>query len=149
MDASNNCGKSKEIDFKLDLGRGAELFGLQTIGTDRSRFAQIITNVNTIFAPPTISSPTHTNHRRQLMSNAIRFTDMSTDLREIKVSLELTLEPPSDDTCAPPPLMPGRMSVLGSPMSESGADASAYIYVSVQDSGPGLQKEDLALLFQR
>ncbi|KAF8603915.1 hypothetical protein BDV93DRAFT_523067 [Ceratobasidium sp. AG-I] len=119
---------TKEIDFNLDLGRGAELFGLQTIGTDRSRFAQIITN---------------------LMSNAIRFTDMSTELREIKVSLELALEPPADDTCAPPPLVPGRMAVLGSPMSESGGDNSAYIYVSVQDSGPGLQKEDLALLFQR
>ncbi|KAG9079051.1 hypothetical protein FRC06_007983, partial [Ceratobasidium sp. 370] len=118
---------AKEIGFNLDLGRGAEMFGLQTVSTDRSRFAQIITN---------------------LMSNAIRFTDMSTDLREIKVSLELALEPPSDETCAPPQLVMGRPPLIRSPGSESG-DIPAYIYVSVQDSGPGLQKEDLALLFQR
>ncbi|QRV74353.1 protein-histidine kinase [Ceratobasidium sp. AG-Ba] len=118
---------TKDIDFNLDLGRGADMFGLQTISTDRSRFAQIITN---------------------LMSNAIRFTDMSTGRREIKVSLELALDPPSDETCAPPQLVPGRLPLIRSPASESG-DTSAYIYVSVQDSGPGLQKEDLALLFQR
>ncbi|KAG8743481.1 hypothetical protein FRC10_011954 [Ceratobasidium sp. 414] len=111
---------AKDINFNLDLGRGAEMFGLQTVSTDRSRYAQIITN---------------------LMSNAIRFTDMSTDVREIRVSLELALEPPSDETCAPPQLVPGRLS-------ESG-DMPVYIYVSVRDSGPGLQKEDLALLFQR
>lgn len=118
---------TKDISFTLDLGRGADMFGLQTISADRSRFAQIITN---------------------LMSNAIRFTDMSTGLREIKVCLELALEPPPDDTCAPPQLVPGRLPRARSPASEPG-DASAYIYVSVQDSGPGLQKEDLALLFQR
>ncbi|KAG8680672.1 hypothetical protein FRC08_016113, partial [Ceratobasidium sp. 394] len=118
---------AKEIDFNLDLGRGAEMLGLQTISTDRSRFAQIITN---------------------LMSNAIRFTDMSTDVREIQVSLELALEPPSDETCAPPQLISGRPPPIRSSGSESG-EIPAYIYVSVRDSGPGLQKEDLALLFQR
>ncbi|KAG8688123.1 hypothetical protein FRC09_013097, partial [Ceratobasidium sp. 395] len=35
---------TKDIDFNLDLGRGADMFGLQTVSTDRSRFAQIITN---------------------------------------------------------------------------------------------------------
>ncbi|KAG9124716.1 hypothetical protein FRC07_010519 [Ceratobasidium sp. 392] len=118
---------TKDIDFNLDLGRGADMIGLQTVSTDRSRFSQIITN---------------------LMSNAIRFTDMSTGLREIKVSLELALDPPSDETCAPPQLVPGRLSLMRSPASESG-DMPAYVYVSVQDSGPGLEKEDLALLFQR
>lgn len=36
----------KDIDFKLDLGRGADLFGLNTVCTDRSRYSQIITNVS-------------------------------------------------------------------------------------------------------
>jgi len=118
---------TKDINFTLDLGRGADLFGINTICTDRSRFAQIITN---------------------LMSNAIRFVDMSTDLREIKVFLEMSPDPPMDESCVPPPLPSSRPTVQQSPESESG-ESSVYIYVSIQDSGPGLQKEDLALLFQR
>ncbi|CAE6344989.1 unnamed protein product [Rhizoctonia solani] len=118
---------AKNIDFKLNLGQGADIFGLRTINTDRSRFAQIITN---------------------LMSNAIRFTDMSTSLREIKVSLELSPDPPSDESCAVPPFVPGHALRSRSPDTGTG-DPVVYIYVSVQDSGPGLQKEDLALLFQR
>ncbi|KAF8602883.1 hypothetical protein BDV93DRAFT_523732 [Ceratobasidium sp. AG-I] len=118
---------TKNINFTLDLGRGADLFGVSSVCTDRSRFAQIITN---------------------LMSNAIRFVDMSPELREIKVFLEISPDPPMDETCVPPPLPPRRPIVQRSPESESG-ELFVYIYVSVQDSGPGLQKEDLALLFQR
>lgn len=82
------------------------------------------------------------------MSNAIRFTDMSTSRKEIKVSLEVSLDPPSDDNCAPPSLNPRRVFRARAPESET-AEMPVYIYVSVEDSGPGLQKEDLALLFQR
>ncbi|ELU37244.1 histidine kinase-, DNA gyrase b-, and HSP90-like ATPase domain-containing protein [Rhizoctonia solani AG-1 IA] len=82
------------------------------------------------------------------MSNAIRFTDMSSGLREIKVSLELSLDPPKDESCAVPPFPSGQALRSRSPITGTGVP-DIYIYVSVQDSGPGLQKEDLALLFQR
>ncbi|QRW17341.1 response regulator receiver [Rhizoctonia solani] len=118
---------AKNIDFKLNFGHGVEIFGLRTVKADRSRFAQTITN---------------------LMSNAIRFTDMSSGLREIKVSLELSLDPPKDESCAVPPFPSGQALRSRSPITGTGVP-DIYIYVSVQDSGPGLQKEDLALLFQR
>ncbi|ELU37248.1 response regulator receiver domain-containing protein [Rhizoctonia solani AG-1 IA] len=73
---------------------------------------------------------------------------MSTGSRHIKVALELSLDPPSDESCAPPPLRTGR-SLSHSSMDFESNDLPVYVYVSVQDSGPGLQKEDLALLFQR
>ncbi|KAG8708524.1 hypothetical protein FRC09_001212, partial [Ceratobasidium sp. 395] len=119
---------SKNIGFKLDLGRGADLLGVTTVCTDRSRFAQIITN---------------------LMSNAIRFTDMSPSRREIEVSLEIAFDPPTDDSCAPPLISARRASYSRSPDPDPPNSIPVYVYVSVKDSGPGLQKEDLALLFQR
>lgn len=82
------------------------------------------------------------------MSNAIRFTDMSTGLREIKVMLEIALDPPTDESCMHPPLVVRPLGSDRSAESES-SEPPVYVYVSVQDSGPGLEKEDLALLFQR
>lgn len=98
-----------------------DALGLTDVLTDRSRFTQIITN---------------------LMSNAIRFTEMSTQVREIKVALDVTQDPPTGESCTPPTDAPTP------PRTEQQA-SSIYIYMSIQDSGPGLQQEDLALLFQR
>lgn len=76
------------------------------------------------------------------MSNAIRFTEMSTQVREIKVALDVALNPPVDESCAYPTDTP-------TPIPPEQDNAPVYIYMSIQDSGPGLQQEDLALLFQR
>lgn len=73
---------------------------------------------------------------------------MSTGLREIKVFLEISYDPPVGESCVHPALVPGRSGPTPSPDSDS-VGPSVYLYVSVQDSGPGLQKDDLALLFQR
>jgi signal transduction histidine kinase len=77
------------------------------------------------------------------MSNAIRFTEMSTEIREIKVALDVALGPPVGESCAPPRV---HTQISRESVQE---DTPIYIYMSIQDSGPGLQKEDLALLFQR
>ncbi|QRV90185.1 response regulator receiver [Ceratobasidium sp. AG-Ba] len=113
---------SKSISFSANFSKRTEQPALRIVSSDRDRLGQIITN---------------------LMSNAIRFTEMSAHAREIKVTLDVALDPPSDDSCVPPE--------TDAPITQSHAqpDVPIYIYVSVQDSGPGLQKEDLALLFQR
>ena len=77
------------------------------------------------------------------MSNAIRFTEMGDAVRAIKVSLEVAREPPADESCEPP-LVPN----LPLPWSTS-SEEPVYLYMSFQDSGPGLEQEDLNLLFQR
>ncbi|KAF8602905.1 hypothetical protein BDV93DRAFT_557089 [Ceratobasidium sp. AG-I] len=112
---------SKNISLGITFGKGVETLGLGNVLTDRSRFTQIITN---------------------LMSNAIRFTEMSTKVREIKVALDVALDPPANELCALPADAPTR-----TPSKED--NSPIYIYMSIQDSGPGLQQEDLALLFQR
>lgn len=77
------------------------------------------------------------------MSNAIRFTEMSTNARTIKVSLDIAREPPVNESCEPPPVPTYILPGLDS------GEEPVYLYMSFQDSGPGLQKEDLSLLFQR
>ncbi|QRV75488.1 protein-histidine kinase [Ceratobasidium sp. AG-Ba] len=113
---------SKSIFLSTNFSERTKHPALRIVSADRDRFGQIITN---------------------LMSNAIRFTEMSTRAREIKVAVDVALDPPSDHSCVPPENDPPVIQ------SYDHADVPVYVYVSIQDSGPGLQKEDLALLFQR
>ncbi|KAG8712854.1 hypothetical protein FRC09_019390 [Ceratobasidium sp. 395] len=112
---------SKNISLTTEFGPGLNTPGFSDVFTDLGRLSQIVTN---------------------LMSNAIRFTEMSARLREIKVSVDVSSGPPIDRSCLPPPL-------TTQPLSPRNEPQTIYIYMSVQDSGPGLQQEDLALLFHR
>ncbi|CAE6469443.1 unnamed protein product [Rhizoctonia solani] len=119
---------SKNIQLQVDLGHVAEAHGLHTISADHGRYAQIITN---------------------LISNAIHFTDMSSGVREILVKLELSPDPPQDGSCALPPLRGAANPFFDRSPKSNCDNIPVYVYVSVHDSGPGLLKEDLDLLFQR
>ncbi|KAF8603037.1 hypothetical protein BDV93DRAFT_607104 [Ceratobasidium sp. AG-I] len=118
----NNELASKCISLETTFGPGVGALGHSVILTDRNRLTQIITN---------------------LMSNAIRFTEMGGEVRMIRVSLDIAREHPSDESCGLPlaPMCP-------LPWSDS-SEEPIYFCMSFQDSGPGLRKEDLNLLFQR
>lgn len=79
-------------------------------------------------------------------SPAIKFTDISLPPnRQITVFLDLSMEAPLRGQCvAPPRKAPNAISV-----QKLGVDQEVFVYVAVQDSGPGLKPGDLALLFQR
>ncbi|KAG8850364.1 hypothetical protein FRB96_000428 [Tulasnella sp. 330] len=116
--------RMKKITLDLKLGDSISLLGVDKVASDRNRFGQIITN---------------------LMSNAIKFTDISLPPnRQIIVFLDLSVEPPLANSCVVPPkkehaMIPKKLL----------PDQEVFVYVAVQDSGPGLKPGDLALLFQR
>jgi CheY-like chemotaxis protein len=73
-----------------------------------------------------------------LMVNAMKFTNMATKRRNIWVKVEVSNAAP--ETGASPPLVITRNRDPSAPI---------YIFVSVEDTGPGLTKEDLEVLFKR
>lgn len=110
----------KKIGLEVLFDETVDRLGVGTVFADNSRFAQIITN---------------------LTSNAIKFTDTSETKRQIKISVAVGLEPPLNNSCQPNPIHPSKAKV---PEGEE-----LFIHISVTDSGPGLDPEDLARLFQR
>jgi signal transduction histidine kinase len=76
------------------------------------------------------------------LSNAIKFADMSTSERRITVELELSPSPAIEGPCIPP-------FISETEIFDWTVPKPVYIFVSVQDSGPGLKPDDLALLFKR
>ncbi|TDL18928.1 hypothetical protein BD410DRAFT_792720 [Rickenella mellea] len=114
--------KMKRIGLDVRIGQSFETLGVDLVKADKSRFSQVITN---------------------LLSNGIKFTDTSTTRREILVTAEVSRHaPPEGGPCVPPPLE------NQSPI-EPHVETPVYVYVAVRDSGPGLNPDDLALLFQR
>lgn len=78
---------------------------------------------------------------------AIKFTDIApVPDRRIMVYLEVSLEPPQANKCIAPPL-PQNLDEAKEKLKIPGT--LIYVYVAVQDSGPGLKPGDLTLLFQR
>lgn len=110
--------KTKKIELVLEIGDSLDRSGIRVIKTDHVRLGQIMTN---------------------LVSNAIRFTELSA-LRRIVVRLDVSYLPPQADTCAPPP--------LGEPAVSEG-DVPVWFFVAISDTGPGLTPEECALLFQQ
>lgn len=66
--------------------------------------------------------------------------------RRIVVCLEVSLDPPQANKCIAPPL-PQNTDEVKAKIKIPGT--LVYVYLAVQDSGPGLKPGDLALLFQR
>lgn len=93
------------------------------------------------------SSTDNLTSSTNLVSNAIKFTDTSTDKRDIKVEVEVSLHPPDGEESAIYPKEETPNGLLSAAKLEPGTPI--YIYVSVTDSGPGLQPEDLTILFRR
>lgn len=110
--------KMKKIELVLEIGDSLDRSGVRVIRTDHVRLGQIMTN---------------------LVSNAMRFTELSAS-RRIVVSLDVSFLPPLANTCVPPP--------VGQP-TVSGGNVPVWLFVAVRDTGPGLRPEECAVLFQQ
>ncbi|KAG8820403.1 hypothetical protein FRC17_010162, partial [Serendipita sp. 399] len=114
--------ESKGIKYGLNFGDSIQKLGIKYVSADKIRFGQVIIN---------------------LLSNAIKFSQISPK-KLINIDVEVSQNPPTDGTCR----YPSERAISEDPIPE-GERVPIHVYVSVQDSGPGLQPKDLELLFQR
>lgn len=61
--------------------------------------------------------------------------------------MDVSLDPPLPQQCTPPPA--SVTDIVTAKTKAKQPETTAYVYVAVLDSGPGLKPGDLALLFQR
>ncbi|KAI5119585.1 hypothetical protein M0805_006470 [Coniferiporia weirii] len=118
--------KMKGINLNLDFGHSFKRLGIQRVRSDKSRFGQVITN---------------------LLSNGIKFTDTSSNKRDIHVNVDVSLREPAPDGPCVPPDEPTDLENEG-PLDPN-LPSRIFVFVAVKDSGPGLKPGDLALLFKR
>ncbi|KAL5490593.1 hypothetical protein ACEPAI_5427 [Sanghuangporus weigelae] len=120
--------KMKRINLNTTFDDSLRGLGVNRVRSDKSRFGQVITN---------------------LLSNAIKFTDTSNDKRDISITVEVSRRAPGpDEPCVPPREPLGITSEDDRPI-DGHTSTNIFIFVSVRDSGPGLNPDDLALLFKR
>lgn len=114
--------RMKKIGIHVKFGETLQLLGVSSIKTDPVRLGQVVTN---------------------LISNAIRFT-ASSETRRISVMYDVAWDPPIPGTYTVPPAPSSPP-----PTSPMEADTPIYLYVSVQDTGPGMPASETEVLFQR
>ncbi|VDB99941.1 unnamed protein product [Peniophora sp. CBMAI 1063] len=114
----------KRISILLNVGESFKQLGVKYVRADKARFRQILTN---------------------LMSNGIKFTDMSSTARDIIVTVNISRREPVDGADFEPPERPE------APLTERDYDEPVplYVHCSVKDSGPGIHPDDLVQLFKR
>ncbi|KAG8934381.1 hypothetical protein FRC01_003338 [Tulasnella sp. 417] len=125
--------KMKKINLEMKVGTSVTTLNIDRVSSDRTRFAQILTNL--------MSNGEYTT------TLSIKFTDIAPiSDRRIEVELEVSPDPPQANKCTAPAL-PANAEVVMEKVKSPGT--LIYIYIAVRDSGPGLKPGDLPLLFQR
>jgi signal transduction histidine kinase len=142
----NNEMRMKDISVEVLIGKSLEDLGVRIVRSDKARYGQILCARLNGFCAAHPADERMCIRRTNLLSNGIKFTDMSTAKRVITITLNVARHAPDASPCVPPEEPEPSSPVL---QDDEAEPRTVYIYVFVKDSGPGLQPEDLALLFRR